>query len=161
MPGPGKSVYRRSLTGSGCRHQEPSSAHSGAEAIKMPGLGWKERSRGGGWEADGDRAAVGTEGRAEGRPPPLPHTHLLDVLQGPVILGLRLLNLQQAAAPLVILRHGHLLEGTRLSARTPLCLPQRPALPPRLGHRGGRGGRGPGVGQRGRRPSPPSCRWGN
>lgn len=37
--------------------------------------------------------------------------HLLDVLQRPAVLGLRLLDLQQAAVPLVVLRHAHFLQG--------------------------------------------------
>lgn len=37
--------------------------------------------------------------------------HLLNVLQGPTVLGFCLLNLQQAAAPLVIFGHAHFLWG--------------------------------------------------
>ena len=45
------------------------------------------------------------------RPGPGSPAHLLDVLQRPAVLGLRLLDLQQAAVPLVILGHAHFLEG--------------------------------------------------
>lgn len=59
------------------------------------------------------------------------HAHLLDVLQGPVVLGFRLLDLQQTAASLVVLRHAHFLEGAQEVSQDP-AMPST-CCPPGLG----------------------------
>lgn len=66
------------------------------------------------WQHPGDTGAALRRGMEWER------AHLLDVLQRPAVLGLRLLDLQQAAGPLVILSHAHFLsDGHRRGQEPP------------------------------------------
>lgn len=76
--------------------------------------------------SNGEKTRTGPEPLSPGAPSKA-EAHLLDVLQGAVVLGLGLLDLQQAAASLIILGHAHFLEETRdVSQDTATWTPRYP-----------------------------------